>query len=152
MSENVADQTDNAAAAWQPTLVGFLCNWCSYAAADLAGTSRISYASNIRITRLPCSGRVDPLMVLRAFRDGADGVLIGGCHPGDCHYLEGNFYARRKFIALRKLLELAGIDGRRFRVVWASASEGRKWAATVNKVTQDLQELGPFRYQGDDNT
>jgi F420-non-reducing hydrogenase iron-sulfur subunit len=134
---------------WEPEIVGFLCNWCSYAGADLAGTSRIPYPCSVRIIRVPCSGRVDPLMVLRAFREGADGVLVSGCHPGDCHYLEGNYYARRKFIALKKLLDHVGIDPRRFRVSWVSASEGRKWADVVAKVTEDVVALGPYRY--DDN-
>jgi F420-non-reducing hydrogenase iron-sulfur subunit len=134
---------------WEPNIVGFLCNWCSYAGADLAGTSRIPYACTVRIVRVPCSGRVDPLMILRAFREGADGVLVSGCHPGDCHYIEGNYYARRRFIALKQLLDHVGIDPRRFRVSWVSASEGRKWADVVEKVTADLLEVGPFRYEED---
>lgn len=132
-------------------MVGFLCNWCSYAGADLAGTSRLSYASNVRIVRVPCSARVDPLMVLRAFREGADGVLVSGCHPGDCHYQVGNLHARRKFIALRELLKLVGIDERRFRVSWVSAAEGKKWAEVVNKVTEDLRAAGPFRFTCNDD-
>ncbi len=136
-------------AEWEPVLVGFLCNWCSYAGADLAGTSRIPYACNVRIIRVPCSARVDPTMIMRAFREGADGVLVSGCHPGDCHYIEGNYHARRKLIALRKLLEHVGIDPRRFRASWVSASEGRKWAEVVTAVTKDLIEAGPFRYNRD---
>jgi len=138
-----------ASTAWEPNIVGFLCNWCSYAGADLAGTSRIPYPCNVRIIRVPCSGRVDPLMVLRAFREGADGVLVSGCHPGDCHYIEGNYYARRKFIALKKLLDHVGLEPGRFRVSWVSASEGRKWADVVATVTEDIIALGPYRY--DDN-
>jgi coenzyme F420-reducing hydrogenase delta subunit len=134
---------------WEPNIVGFLCNWCSYAGADLAGTSRIPYPCDVRIIRVPCSGRVDPLMILRAFREGADGVLVSGCHPGDCHYIESNYYARRKFIALKKLLDHVGIDPRRFRVSWVSASEGRKWANVVEAVTRELLEVGPFRYEED---
>jgi F420-non-reducing hydrogenase iron-sulfur subunit len=143
------EKTAAEAGGWEPKIVGFLCNWCSYAGADLAGTSRIPYACTVRIIRVPCSGRVDPLMVLRAFREGADAVLVSGCHPGDCHYIEGNYYARRKFIALKKLLDHAGIDPRRFRVSWVSASEGRKWAEVVGAVTEDVMAIGPFRYDYD---
>jgi len=146
----VTAEEKKPAGSWEPTLVGFLCNWCSYAGADLAGTSRIPYACNIRIVRVPCSARVDPLMVLRALRDGADGVLVSGCHPGDCHYQVGNLHARRKFIALQLLLELAGMDARRFRVSWVSASEGRKWAQVVQEVTDDLRAAGPFPHNADD--
>jgi coenzyme F420-reducing hydrogenase delta subunit len=135
----------------EPVLVGFLCNWCSYAGADLAGTSRIPYTCSVRIVRVPCTARVDPLMVLRAFRDGADGVLVSGCHPGDCHYQVGNLHARRKLVALRELLTFAGIEPERFRVSWVSASEGRKWAEVVETVTRDLSAVGPstFRDDGD---
>lgn len=149
MAEEEQPKTPDKARAWEPNIVGFLCNWCSYAGADLAGTSRIPYPCDVRIIRVPCSGRVDPLMILRAFREGADGVLVSGCHPGDCHYIEGNYYARRKFIALKKLLDHVGIDPRRFRVSWVSASEGRKWADVVGAVTKELLEVGPFRYEED---
>ncbi len=152
MSEEEKREAPATATPWEPNIVGFLCNWCSYAGADLAGTSRIPYACNVRIIRVPCSARVDPLMILRAFREGADGVLVSGCHPGDCHYIEGNYYARRKFIALKQLLDHVGVDPRRFRVSWVSASEGRKWANVVEAVTKELLEAGPFRYEehGDD--
>ena len=134
---------------FEPTIVGFLCNWCSYTGADLAGTARIKHKPNLRPIRVMCSGRVDPTFVLKAFAAGADGVLVCGCHPGDCHYIEGNYYARRKLIALKQLLDHAGIDPRRFRVSWVSASEGRKWAEVVATVTKDIAELGPYRYDDD---
>jgi len=127
---------------YQPKIVGFLCNWCSYAGADLAGTSRICYPPNIRIIRVPCSGRVDPLLVVKSFQQGADGVLIAGCHPGDCHYTEGNYYARRRLALLRPFLEYIGIEKERFRVEWVSASEGKKWAQVVSSFTDELQKLG----------
>ena len=128
---------------WEPKLLGFLCRWCSYAGADLAGTSRTKYPPNIRIIRVPCSGRVDPLFVLKALRMGADGVLVSGCHPGDCHYLTGNYYARRKFAIIRKLLEFVGVDPRRVQFSWVSASEGKKFAQVVDDVVQGLKEAGP---------
>ncbi len=111
---------------FQPRIVGFLCNWCSYAGADSAGTARMTYPTNIRIIRVPCSGRVDPLLIVKAFQMGADGVLIAGCHPGDCHYTEGNYYARRRFALLRPFLDYLGIESARFRVEWVSASEGQE--------------------------
>ncbi len=152
MAEKGQTNAPEKAPTWQPNIVGFLCNWCSYAGADLAGTSRIPYPCDVRIIRVPCSGRVDPLMILRAFREGADAVLVSGCHPGDCHYIEGNYYARRKFIALKELLDHVGIDPRRLRFSWVSASEGRKWADVVGAVTKEVLEAGPFRYEenGDD--
>ena len=128
---------------YQPRILGFLCNWCSYAGADLAGTSRITYPPNIRIIRVPCSGRVDPLLVIKGFQQGADGVLIAGCHPGDCHYTEGNYYARRRFALLRPFLEYLGIPEERFRVEWISASEGKKFSAVVSSFTEELSKLGP---------
>jgi len=130
---------------WEPKIVGFLCNWCSYAGADLAGTSREKYQSNIRIIKVPCSGRVDPLFILKSFEQGADGVLVSGCHPGDCHYTSGNYYARRKFKTFRMLLDFYGIDNRRVLFSWVSAAEGAKWAKTVNDVTDEIRTLGPFK-------
>ena len=130
---------------WEPKIVGFLCNWCSYAGADLAGTSREKYQSNIRIIKVPCSGRVDPLFILKSFEQGADGVLVSGCHPGDCHFTSGNYYARRKFKTFRKLLDFYGIDNRRVLFSWVSAAEGAKWAKTVNDVTDEIRTLGPFK-------
>ncbi len=128
---------------YQPKIVGFLCNWCSYAGADLAGTSRICYPSNIRIIRVPCSGRVDPLLIVKSFQQGADGVLIAGCHPGDCHYSEGNYYARRRLALLHTLLEYIGIEKQRFQIQWVSASEGKRWANVVSSFTEDLARMGP---------
>ncbi len=128
---------------WQPKIVAFICHWCSYAGADLAGISRIQYPPNIRIIRLPCSGRVNPLYVIKALEQGADGVLISGCHPGDCHYSEGNFYARRRFAMLKKLLEYGGIDPRRFQMSWVSAAEGDKWAEIVRGVVEEVRKIGP---------
>ncbi len=128
---------------FQPRIVGFLCNWCSYAGADSAGTARMSYPTNIRIIRVPCSGRVDPLLIVKSFQMGADGVLIAGCHPGDCHYTEGNYYARRRFALLRPFLDYLGIETARFRVEWVSASEGKRWAQVVTSFTNDVAKLGP---------
>jgi coenzyme F420-reducing hydrogenase delta subunit len=128
---------------YQPLIIGFLCNWCSYAGADMAGTSRIAYPPNIRIIRVPCSGRVDPLFVVKCFQLGADGVLIAGCHPGDCHYSEGNYHARRRFALLRPFLDYLGIEAERFRVEWVSASEGKRFSQIVSDFTQKLLQLGP---------
>ena len=128
---------------FEPRIVGFLCNWCSYAGADLAGTSRTIYPSNIRVIRVPCSGRVDPLLIVKAFQMGADGVLVAGCHPGDCHYSEGNYYARRRFALLKPYLEYIGIEEGRFHVQWVSASEGKRWAQVVSSFTEDVKKLGP---------
>jgi F420-non-reducing hydrogenase iron-sulfur subunit len=131
------------AVGYQPRIVGFLCNWCSYAGADLAGTSRISYPANIRVIRLPCSGRVDPMLIVKSFELGADGVLVAGCHPGECHYLEGNYHARRRFALLRSLLDYLGIDKERFQVEWVSASEGKRFSEVVSSFTGELARLGP---------
>lgn len=133
------------ASTWQPKIVAFLCSWCSYVGADLAGTSRITYPENVRLIRVPCSGRIDPVFVLRSLQEGADGVLISGCHPGDCHYNEGNYYARRRMLMLRKLLEFVGIESERVQVSWVSASEGGKWAEVVTAVTAGINRLGPIR-------
>jgi len=130
---------------WKPKIVGFLCNWCSYAGADLAGGSRLKYPANLRIIRVTCSGRMNPLFVLKCLEKGADGVLLSGCHPGDCHYTEGNYYARRRFAIFKKLLEFVGIDPRRFQVSWVSASEDKKWAEVVSKVTEEVKSAGPNR-------
>jgi F420-non-reducing hydrogenase iron-sulfur subunit len=129
--------------AWEPTLVGFLCNWCSFAGADMAGTSRISYPPALRIIRVPCTGRVDPLFVAKAFQQGADGVLVAGCHPGDCHYAEGNYHMRRRYAMLRELLDFLGVERERFRLEWVSASEGKKFARVVSEFTAQVQALGP---------
>ena len=133
------------AVGYQPRIVGFLCNWCSYAGADLAGTSRITYPPNIRVIRVPCSGRVDPMLIVKSFELGADGVLVSGCHPGECHYLQGNYHARRRFALLRSLLDYLGIERERFQMQWVSASEGRKFAEVVSSFTTELVRLGPRR-------
>ncbi len=128
---------------WEPRLVAFLCNWCSYAGADLAGISRLQYPPNIRIIRVPCSGRVNPLYVLRALQEGADGVLVSGCHPGDCHYISGNLVARRKFAVLKRLLEYIGVEPGRVHFSWVSAAEGPRFSALVHQVTEAVRTLGP---------
>jgi F420-non-reducing hydrogenase iron-sulfur subunit len=128
---------------WEPKIVAFLCNWCSYAGADLAGVSRLQYGTNIRIIRVPCSGRVNPLYILKALQNGADGVLVSGCHPGDCHYISGNLVARRKFALIKNLAEYVGIEPERIQFSWVSASEGNRFAALVNKVIEDVKKIGP---------
>jgi F420-non-reducing hydrogenase iron-sulfur subunit len=131
---------------FEPKIIGFLCNWCSYAGADLAGVSRIQYPPNIRIIRVMCSGRIDPAFVLEAFKDGADGVLVAGCHlPSDCHYISGNFKAMRRINLLKRVLKDFGIEPERLRLEWISASEGDKWAAVVTSMVEDLKKLGPSR-------
>ena len=136
---------------WEPKLLGFLCRWCSYAGADLAGTSRKKYPANIRIIKVPCSGRVDPLFVLKALRLGFDGVLVSGCHPGDCHYQTGNYRSRRKTAITKKFLEYMGVEPERIQASWVSASEGDKFAQVVADVTEGLKQAGPnelFEQQG----
>jgi len=128
---------------FDPKIVGFCCNWCSYAGADLAGVSRFQYPPNIRIIRVMCSGRVDPAFILKALEVGADGVLIAGCHPGDCHYIAGNYKAARRISLLKRMLNQFGIEGERVRLEWVSASEGSKFAEVVNDFTQTVRELGP---------
>ena len=129
--------------AWQPKIVAFLCNWCSYAGADLAGVSRMQYPPSIRVVRVPCSGRINPLFLVAALQNGADGVLVSGCHPGDCHYLSGNLVARRKFAVVKNLLEYVGIEPGRVQFSWVSASEGGRFAALIAQVTEDVRRLGP---------
>ena len=131
---------------FEPNIIGFLCNWCSYAGADLAGTSRIQYPPNLKVIRVMCSGRVNPIFVINALQQGADGVLIGGCHPGDCHYERGNYLARRRMAVLKKLLEHTGIDPNRVRMTWVSAAEGHKFAEVVKEVTEDIRKLGPMQH------
>jgi F420-non-reducing hydrogenase iron-sulfur subunit len=129
---------------FEPKIVGFLCNWCAYAGADLAGVSRIQYPPNIRIIRVMCSGRVDPLFILEAFKNGADGVLVAGCHlPSDCHYVSGNFKALRRITLLRQLLQDFGIEAERLRLEWVSASEGDRFAAIVKDMVEQVRRLGP---------
>ena len=129
---------------WEPRIIAFLCNWCSYAGADLAGMSRMKYPANIRIVKVPCSGKVDPLFVLKSFERGADLVLVSGCHPGDCHYTSGNYNARRKLTAFRELISFLGIDPQRFQISWVSAAEGAKWAEVVRDITELARSLGPI--------
>ncbi|KAF0121026.1 MAG: methyl-viologen-reducing hydrogenase subunit delta [bacterium] len=130
---------------WEPKVVGFLCHWCSYAGADLTGSSRMEYPHNIRIIRVPCSGRIDPMFILRALQNGLDGVLVSGCHPGDCHYQSGNFHARRKFAVTRKLLEYVGIEPERVQFSWVAASEGPKMAQVVKEFVEGVRKVGPNR-------
>ena len=130
---------------FEPKIVAFFCNWCTYLAADLAGTSRLKYPANTRVIRLMCSGRVDPQFVLEAFARGADGVLIGGCHPGDCHYQEGNTKALRRFHLLKRILLDMGIEEERFRLEWISASEGEKLRAVVTDMVDKVRALGPLK-------
>jgi F420-non-reducing hydrogenase iron-sulfur subunit len=129
---------------WRPRIVAFFCNWCTYTAADLAGVSRMKYAANVRIVRVMCSGRVDPQFILEAFAKGADGVLIGGCHPNDCHYAEGNYKMLRRFHLLKRMLRDLGIEDDRLRLEWISAAEGEKVKSVINNMTQKTQALGPL--------
>ena len=132
---------------FEPRIVGFLCNWCSYTGADLAGVSRMKSAPNLRIIRVMCSGRVDPSFILRAFQLGADGVLVAGCHPGDCHYQEGNFKALRRSLLLKRVLGGFGVDERRLRLEWISASEGEKFARVSTEFTEEIRALGPLKLE-----
>lgn len=130
-------------AEFEPNIIAFVCNWCTYAAADLAGTSRIQYPPNVKIIRLMCSGSVDPIFVMKALLGGADGVLIGGCHPGDCHYISGNYKARRRVLILQTILENLGIESDRVRIRWISASEGKMFAQIIKDMVDDLKKIGP---------
>ena len=131
---------------FEPKIVGFLCNWCSYRAADLAGTARIKYAPNVRILRVMCSGRVDPTFVFKALADGADGVMVAGCHPGECHYIEQNYKAMRRFHMIKHSLRQMGVEEDRVRLVWASAAEGQQLAQAIDKFVEDVRSLGPLRW------
>ena len=132
---------------YEPVIIGLLCNWCSYRAADLAGTARMHYAPNLRIMRVMCSARVDPQFILKAISSGADGVMIAGCHPGECHYVDGNMKTLRRFKLLKKTLAQLGVEDERVQLVWASASEGNLLAAAVDKMTNEVRALGPLRWQ-----
>jgi F420-non-reducing hydrogenase iron-sulfur subunit len=132
---------------FEPKLVGFLCRWCSYTGADLAGTSRIEYPPNLAAIRVMCSGRVDPTFIVKAFVDGADGVLIAGCHPGDCHYGEGNYKAQRRYWLLMELLDRFGIERERVRLEWISAAEGERYARVIRELTETVRALGPLRWR-----
>lgn len=133
---------------FEPLIIGFTCNWCSYRAADLAGTARVKYPPNIRLMRLMCSGRLDPALVLKALAGGADGVLITGCHPGECHYLEQNFKALRRFKLMQRMLAQMGIEPDRVRLIWASAAEGVRLAEEINRMVEDVRKLGPLGWPG----
>lgn len=130
---------------WQPKIVAFLCNWCTYGAADLAGVNRLQYPPNFKVIRVPCSGRVSPKLILSAFRNGADAVWVSGCHPGDCHYIEGNYYARRRFTLFRSLFKHIGIDERRLHFSWISSAEGVKFAEVANDIVKIVKEVGPAK-------
>ncbi len=129
---------------FEPKITAFVCNWCTYAGADLTGTSRIKYAPNVRIIRFPCTGRIDFMLLLKALAQGADGIIVSGCHPNDCHYTSGNFHARRRWMMFRELLDFLGIDTRRVQFSWVSAAEGAKWAEVVNSTVETIRRLGPF--------
>lgn len=129
---------------FEPKILAFVCNWCTYAGADLTGTSRIKYASNVKIVRFPCTGRIDFMLLLKAFANGSDGIIVSGCHPNDCHYTSGNFHARRRWMLFRSLLDFLGIDIRRIQFSWVSAAEGAKWADIVNTTVAEIRELGPY--------
>ncbi len=139
--ETTQQKTDNE---WKPLILGILCNWCSYAGADLAGSSRLKHPANLRIVRVPCSGRVNPLFVLKGFQKGFDGVVVLGCHPGDCHYAKGNYFARRRIMLLKELLRSMGIEQERFHFEWVSASEGARFAEVVTEMTEKIKKVGPF--------
>ena len=129
---------------FEPKITAFVCNWCTYTGADLAGTSRLKQQTNARLIRVPCTGRIDPVFIIKAFEKGADGVLVSGCHPGDCHYNTGNFHARRRWIFFKQLLDFVGIDSSRLYFSWVSASEGKKWVDVVNNVIDSVRAKGPF--------
>ncbi len=133
---------------FEPLIIGFTCNWCSYRAADLAGTARVKYPPNVRLIRLMCSGRLDPTFVLKALSGGADGVLITGCHPGECHYLEQNYKALRRYTLLRKLLQQFGLEPERIKLVWASAAEGVQLAQKIGEMVEEIRALGPLNWPG----
>jgi F420-non-reducing hydrogenase iron-sulfur subunit len=140
-------ETPGNGGGFDPRIVGFFCNWCTYTGADMAGVARMAYAPNVRVVRVMCSGRLDPQFILSAFRQGADAVLIGGCHPGDCHYQEGNYKFLRRFTLLQRMLTDMGIDERRFRLEWISASEGEKVQRVINEMSAEVKSLGPLRLE-----
>ncbi len=128
---------------FEPKIIGFCCNWCAYAGADLAGINRNQYPPNIRMIRVMCSGTIDPLYVVKAFKEGADGVFIGGCHPGDCHYQNGNYKTQRRIILLKRAISEIGLDPRRIRLEWISAAEGQRFAKVITEFTEEIKKLGP---------
>lgn len=129
----------------EPKILAFLCNWCSYAGADLAGVSRIQYPPNVRVIRVPCSSRINPFFIVKALQQGIDGVLVAGCHPGDCHYISGNYVARRKFAIIKSFLEYIGIEKDRVQFTWISAAEGLRFAEVIKEVTEKVKHLEPIR-------
>ncbi len=131
---------------FEPKIIAFFCNWCTYGGADLAGVSRLQYPPNIRVIRIPCTGRLDPKFILAAFRHGADGVWVSGCHPGDCHFIAGNYYARRKFALFKGLLEHLGLEPKRLQFSWISSAEATKFQQVVTEVTNDIKALGPAQH------
>lgn len=142
--EAVVDMTETSGeAGWEPKVIAFLCSWCSYASADLAGTARIQYPANVRIVRVPCAGRINPLFIIKSLQRGADGVLVVGCHPGKCHYVTGNLFARRRFGLLKGLLEHVGVEKGRVQFAWVWASEGNKFAQLVTDMVESVKALGP---------
>jgi F420-non-reducing hydrogenase iron-sulfur subunit len=147
----VAEATVAAQAApFEPVIIGFTCNWCSYRAADLAGTARTKYPPNVRLIRLMCSGRLDPTFVLKAFAEGADAVMVSGCHPGECHYIEQNYKAMRRFQLLKRTIEALGIEPERLQLVWASAAEGVRLAGEIARVTEEVRAIGPLNWPAGD--
>ena len=134
---------------WKPKIIAFCCNWCSYSGADLAGTNRLSYPAEVKIIRVPCSCRVNPLFILRAFQRGADGVILCGCHPGDCHYSTGNYHTRRRMTLLFSLLDYLGVEKERTRVEWVSAAEGQRFVDVMNSFVAEVTKLGENRRLGD---
>ena len=137
MTENLTNKE------WEPKIAAIVCNWCTYAGADLAGISRIQYPPNVRVIRVPCTGRINPFYIVKALQEGADGVLVSGCHPGECHYISGNLVARRKFAMLKSFLNYIGIEGDRTMFTWVSASEGDRFAQVIKGVTAKVKALGP---------
>ena len=129
---------------FEPKIIAFVCNWCTYAGADLTGTSRIKYATNVKIIRFPCTGRIDFMLLTKALANGADGIIVSGCHPNDCHYTSGNFHARRRWMSYKALLDFTGIDSERIVFSWVSAAEGQKWADIVNSTVEKIRNLGPY--------
>lgn len=138
------NEASSAAEEWQPKILAFCCNWCTYAGADLAGLNRMNYPADIRLLRVPCSGRVNPQFVLKAYQNGVDAVLVCGCHPGDCHYATGNYYAKRRMMIYKRLVEYLGLEPDRFQIRWISGSEAGKFRDTVMEVTERIRELGPL--------
>ncbi|OGN72951.1 MAG: methyl-viologen-reducing hydrogenase subunit delta [Chloroflexi bacterium GWB2_49_20] len=132
---------------FEPVIIGFTCNWCSYRAADMAGTARMKYAPNVRLIRLMCSGRLDPTFIFKAFAGGADAVLISGCHPGDCHYIDQNYKALRRFHLMKRVLTQMGMEPGRLKLLWASAAEGALFASEINKFVEEVRQLGPLNWQ-----